>query len=519
MTSCRSSCARRARARGSSTCPAITTSSCAIFPAIISAASRSSSRRSMSPRTEGATSSCMATPSTWWCAMPNGSRISATGPTSPSLGFNTVLNVVRRRLGLHLLVAVGLGQAQGQERGQLHRPLRGDPCRGGAAARLRRRDLRPYPPRGAARSRRHRLCQHRRLGRELHRDRRARRTAASRSSAGPIGPCRCRRCAMQTPGSHRRRRAVKILVATDAWQAAGQRRRAVARADGGRRRYGSASPSTSCRPTASRLVPMPSYPEIRLALPGRGQIERRIAAKRAGLHPHRHGGPDRHPGTRACLKRGRPFTTSYHTRFPEYIAARAPIPEALSYGWLRNFHNAGSGTMVSTAAMEQDLDARGFRRLMRWSRGVDRSAVPAARRLRPRSAAADLSLCRPRRGGKEHRGLPRTRPAGLQGRGRRRARRWRALKPRHPRCHFTGTISGRGARRAYASADVFVFPSLTDTFGIVLLEAMASGLPVAAFPVHRPARRRRRHGGRRARPGSARRPRWPASLSRRRLPG
>ena len=240
-----------------------------------------------------------------------------------------------------------------------------------------------------------------------------------------------------------------------------------------------------------RSVPMPGYPEIRVAHATRARVAERFAAV-APTHVHiATEGTIGHAVRRYCLATGRPFTTSYHTRFPEYLAARAPVPEAWSYAWLRRFHNAARGTMVSTPSLERDLAGRGFRTLMRWTRGVDTEtfrprrpgeAVPDALRRLPRpiflfvgrvavekNVAAFLSLDLP--GSKV-----------VVGDGPDRAR----LQAAYPEAHFLGTRTGADLAALYAGSDAFVFPSLTDTFGIVLLEALACGLPVAAFPVTGP---------------------------------
>ena len=277
---------------------------------------------------------------------------------------------------------------------------------------------------------------------------------------------------------------MKILVATDAWhpQVNGVVR-SLEQTAAAAERLGVSFDFLS--PAEFATLPMPSYPEIRLALPGFGRIERRIAASQPDFIHIATEGPIGILTRRACLRRGRPFTTSYHTRFPEYIAARAPIPEAVSYRWLRAFHNAGSGTMVSTAAMQHHLAARGFRRLMRWSRGVDHDV------FRPRDTRV-LDLPRPiflyvGRVAVEKNidafldcELPGSKVVVGDGPA------LAGLRSRHPGVTFTGQRSGEALAALYASADVFVFPSLTDTFGIVLLEAMASGLPVAAYPVTGP---------------------------------
>ena len=238
-------------------------------------------------------------------------------------------------------------------------------------------------------------------------------------------------------------------------------------------------------PSAFRTVPCPTYPEIRLAVTGAGAVERRIEQSGADCVHIATEGPLGWLARRACLRAGRPFTTSYHTRFPEYVAARMPVPSRPLYGVVRRFHNAGAGCMVATPSLATELAAHGFRNLMRWSRGVD------ADLFRPR-ADADLGLPRPvflyvGRVAVEKNleafcdlSLPGSKV--IVGDGPARA----ALARRHPDVRFTGPLTGEALARAYAAGDVFVFPSRTDTFGNVLLEALASGLPVAAFPVTGP---------------------------------
>lgn len=233
-------------------------------------------------------------------------------------------------------------------------------------------------------------------------------------------------------------------------------------------------------------VPMPTYPEIRLALATPRALQRAID-RVAPTHIHiATEGPVGFAARRACLSRGRPFTTSYHTRFPEYIAARAPVPETWTYGALRRFHNAGCGILVSTASLAEDLRGRGFRNLLPWSRGVDTDLFrprpdQATRWPRPvflfvgrvaveKNIEAFLQL-----------DLPGTKVVVGDGplRG--------SLAAAYPRTVFLGSLTGEALAQVYSAADVFVFPSLTDTFGIVLIEALASGLPVAAYPVMGPA--------------------------------
>lgn len=239
-------------------------------------------------------------------------------------------------------------------------------------------------------------------------------------------------------------------------------------------------------PSDFNSLPMPSYPGIRLALPRPGAIARRI---RDANPDHVHivtEGPLGVLARHACLAQGRVFTTSYHTRFPEYLRARAPVPEAWTYACLRRFHNAGSGTFVSTPSLALELRARGFTRVKSWSRGVDTALFDPAR-------AVDLGLPRPIFLYVGRVAVEKNLPAFLDlelpgtklvvGDGPLLV----SLRTRYPQAVFLGTRTGTALAEIYASSDVFVFPSQTDTYGIVLLEALASGLPVAAYPVTGPA--------------------------------
>lgn len=238
-------------------------------------------------------------------------------------------------------------------------------------------------------------------------------------------------------------------------------------------------------PAQFRSIPCPTYPEIRLALTTARNVSRKIEA----VGPdHLHIATEGPLGIMArawALSTGHRFTTSYHTRFPEYVAARLPIPLKSSYWFMRRFHNAGAGCMVATESLERDLEAHGFRNLMRWTRGVDHRLfnpdhAPTLDLPRPifmtvgrvaveKNIAAFLEL-----------DLPGTKV--VVGDGPARA----DLQQRFPEAVFTGAFSGPPLAALYASADVFVFPSRTDTFGNVLLEALACGVPVAAFPVMGP---------------------------------
>jgi glycosyltransferase involved in cell wall biosynthesis len=240
-------------------------------------------------------------------------------------------------------------------------------------------------------------------------------------------------------------------------------------------------------PSAFRTIPCPTYPEIRLAIARPSTVRAAIVAA-APDHVHvATEGPLGSIARRWCLTNRRAFTTSFHTMFPEYLRARAPIPERWTYAWLRRFHNAGAGCMVATSSLEGELARRGFRHLMRWSRGVDGTL------FRPRPDRAGLKLPRPiflyvGRVAPEKNlaaflslDLPGSKVVVGEGPA------LASLKARFPLTQFLGLREGEPLAEVYSAADVFVFPSRTDTFGIVLLEALASGLPVAAYPVAGPS--------------------------------
>jgi glycosyltransferase involved in cell wall biosynthesis len=276
---------------------------------------------------------------------------------------------------------------------------------------------------------------------------------------------------------------MRILVATDAWhpQVNGVVRTLTNMAEAARAFGVEISFLT---PQSFRTFAMPSYPDLRLALPYQAKIARLIAEARPDSIHIATEGPIGLLVRRYCRKHQSPFTTSFHTRFPEYISARLPIPEAWIWTALRAFHGPSQAVMAATPALAGELRARGFRNVVLWPRGVDAS------QFHPR--AADLGLPRPvflcvGRVAVEKNleafldlDLPGTKV--IVGDGPARA----ALARKYPQAVFLGARQGKELAEAYAAADVFVFPSKTDTFGLVLLEALASGLPVAAFPVTGP---------------------------------
>jgi glycosyltransferase involved in cell wall biosynthesis len=190
---------------------------------------------------------------------------------------------------------------------------------------------------------------------------------------------------------------------------------------------------------------------------------------------------------RHCMRRGYRFTTSYHTRFPEYLHERIPVHRIreAAHRFLDRFHRSGSAIMVATQSIEDMLRARGHSHIRRWSRGVDTDLF----RPQPRSnlnGDRPISLYCGRVATEKNieafldLDLPGTKY--VVGDGPQRAE----LERRHPKARFTGYRQGEPLASVMAQADVFVFPSKTDTFGLVLIEALACGVPVAAYPVPGP---------------------------------
>jgi glycosyltransferase involved in cell wall biosynthesis len=233
-------------------------------------------------------------------------------------------------------------------------------------------------------------------------------------------------------------------------------------------------------------LPLPTYPEIRLALFPRKSLERMIDEfDPTAIHIATEG-PVGLSARAICVKRNIPYSTSFHTRFPEYVRARLPfVPESLVYRFLRWFHDPAEAMMVATPSLKHEMEAHGFRNVRIWSRGVDvehfrpieGASLPFPRPIWlnvgrvavEKNIEAFLSL-----------DLPGTKV--VVGDGPARA----SLEKRYPDAKFLGPKTGEELVRHYAAADVFVFPSRTDTFGLVLLEALACGLPVAAYPVQGP---------------------------------
>jgi glycosyltransferase involved in cell wall biosynthesis len=230
---------------------------------------------------------------------------------------------------------------------------------------------------------------------------------------------------------------------------------------------------------------LPTYPGLRIALPDRREISRRIEAAAPDAIHIATEGPIGWSVRAYCRRRKLAFTTSYTTRFPEYVEVRTSIPAGVGYAVLRHFHSAAAMTMVATASLRQELNSRGFRRLGFWGRGVDtnlfRPDAPAKLDL-PRPIFMTMGRVAVEKNLEAFLALELPGSKVVIGEGPQRAE----LERRFPQAIFLGEKKGADLSSHLAAADVFVFPSRTDTFGVVQLEALACGTPVAAFPVTGP---------------------------------
>ncbi len=277
---------------------------------------------------------------------------------------------------------------------------------------------------------------------------------------------------------------MRVLVATDAWspQVNGVVRTLQSLAE-------AANPLgvelSFLTPQDFPTLPLPTYPDIRLALPSPWRVDRMISEIAPDAFHIATEGPIGIMTRRYCRRRGLPFTTSFHTRFPDYIHARFGLPESVVWSGLRWFHSRATAVMAATPALARELKDRGFARVHLWPRGVDTSLFS------PREPAA-LDLPRPIFLSVGRIALEKNLEAFLEldlpgskvvvGDGPQRAQ----LQARYPEAVFLGAKRAAELAAIYSAADVFVFPSLTDTFGLVMLEALACGVPVAALPVRGP---------------------------------
>ena len=242
-------------------------------------------------------------------------------------------------------------------------------------------------------------------------------------------------------------------------------------------------------PDMFKTIAMPTYKEIRIAI----NANRNVARLMDGIKPDAvhiaTEGPLGLAGRAYCQRNDIPFTTSFHTRFPEYLHARFRVPQSWTYAFIRWFHEPSQSVMVATPLLRTELQERGFKNIRLWSRGVDTNLFHPRSDLaveKPLNARRPIWLYVGRVAIEKNidafleLDLPGTKVVVGDG------PRLETLKKKFPETIFKGSLFGNELATAYAGADCFVFPSKTDTFGLVLIEALACGTPVAAYPVQGP---------------------------------
>ena len=287
---------------------------------------------------------------------------------------------------------------------------------------------------------------------------------------------------------HDSQKTLRIMLVTDAWEPqVNGVVRTMTRVVAEMREMGHSVEVIS--PDQFKTFPLPTYAEIKVAVGTYEPVQERFKAfEPEAIHIVTEG-PLGLAARRICVEWKLPFTTSYHTRFPEYISARLPLPLAAGYAYMRWFHKPSGRLMVATPTMRDELEQHGFRNISAWSRGVDTDHFHVrtpeepdvfAGLARPiflsvgrvaveKNIEAFLSL-----------DLPGTKVVVGDGPQK------DELTAKYPDAVFTGARFGEDLAAHFACSDVFVFPSLTDTFGLVILEAMATGTPVAAYPAPGP---------------------------------
>ena len=281
---------------------------------------------------------------------------------------------------------------------------------------------------------------------------------------------------------------MRILLATDAWEPqVNGVVRTLTRVVAEMRAMGHEVEIVS--PDQFKTFPLPTYPEIKLAVGAYEPVQERFKSFEPEAIHIATEGPIGLAARRICVEWKLPFTTSYHTRFPEYVSARLPLPLSAGYAYMRWFHKPSGRLMVATPTMRDELQRHGFRNLSAWSRGVDTQVFKPRE---PQEPDLFAGMARPiwlnvGRVAVEKNieafaalDLPGTKV--IVGDGPQREE----LIAKYPDVVFTGAKFGAELAAHFSCADVFVFPSLTDTFGLVILEAMAAGVPVAAYPAPGP---------------------------------
>lgn len=294
---------------------------------------------------------------------------------------------------------------------------------------------------------------------------------------------------------------MKIVLATDAWhpQVNGVVRSLAATVDDLSAR---GHDVLVIEPGLFRTIPCPTYPEIRLALRCASGIRRMISNFRPDAVHIATEGPIGWSARRACFQTGRTFTTAFHTRFPDYVSIRTGIPAEWVWKVMRRFHGAAESTFAATGTLAVELRDHGIERTHHWPRGVDldqfNPSVPPHPILNslPRPLLLNVGRVAVEKNIQAFLDCPVPGTKVVVGDG----PALDVLKRRYPAVAFIGAKHGRELASCYTAADVFVFPSKTDTFGLVNIEALACGVPVAAYPVPGPAdiigpRERGQHGG------------------------
>jgi glycosyltransferase involved in cell wall biosynthesis len=240
---------------------------------------------------------------------------------------------------------------------------------------------------------------------------------------------------------------------------------------------------TLIEPSLFRHVRFPLYPDVRLAYGIRRDFLAEATCPPCAIHVTTEG-PLGSAFSKHCARHNIPFTTCYHTNFPEYLKKYAGIPEALSFAVLRRFHRRSNLLLTATASLEAKLRRRGFTTPMaRWSRGVDLQLFrPRPKRSRDKPIALYVGRVAKEKNIEAFLEAEVDCHKWIVGEGPQLA----SLKKRYPAATYWGCLRGEELAAKYAQADVFVFPSRTDTFGMVMIEALASGVPVAAYPVEGP---------------------------------
>lgn len=280
---------------------------------------------------------------------------------------------------------------------------------------------------------------------------------------------------------------MRILIVTDAWEPqVNGVVRTLRSVVGELRSFGHVVEIIA--PDQFTSIPCPTYGEIRLALASRAEIGRRIESARPDAVHIATEGPLGISARSWCLLQGYRFTTAYHTQFPEYLARRTRLPAALFWRYIRWFHAPAQAVLVSTATVARQLQRHGLPNSRMWSRGVDLACFRPRQKTNPAFVGIRgpilLYVGRIAIEKNVEAFLDGSYPGSriVVGEGPDLDR----LRRRYPTASFLGALHGTALAAAYAAADVLVFPSRTDTFGLVMIEALACGTPVAAFPVPGP---------------------------------